>query len=65
MALGTLVGKEIKDIQAKVWKLDGGGWAYVYNYGMYVNPDHCGTEPSRLLAIKTVMQNIKEELKNG
>ena len=72
MAFGTLVGKEIRDIQAKVWRLDSGEWAHACNSSACKNglgdftvtsagKNFVGIEPNRYIAIKAVMQNIKEE----
>jgi len=72
MALGTLEGDKVTDIQAKVWRLDSGEWAHACNSSACKNEledftvtsagkNFVGIEPTRDIAIKAVMQNIKEE----
>jgi len=72
IAFGTLVGKEIKDIQAKVWRIDGGEWAHACNSSACKNDledftitsagkNFVGIEPTRDTAIEAVMRNLKEE----
>ena len=62
VAYGNLDGDMVTDIQAKVWRLDDGSWAYACNTSACINR-YCfaGSEPNRKYAIKAVMENLKKE----